>query len=655
MSMNRAAQKMIEKKFFYIILFLIAVTLSLLAPRAAVNVDEVLHHTHAKNVVNWYFTCGADTTCLHTPVTNLVYYSQSADNLTALIIRIFDIKDEYLVRQYAGAVFFLLLLFMSGLMAKSVSRSWTVSIVVILALFFMPRLTGQALGNLKDIPFAAGYMGGLLAILQFSKELPRPQWKTTIALALAIAFTVSVRAGGFILFAYLAMAVLFFLLVRPNPLQYLISLKPQMAGLIAKGMLILIVGYFAGLVFWPFALQDVLHHPLQGLAMMENYKVSIRQLFLGQLLWSTELPWFYLPLWLLISTPLFTLAGFALFLLLIPATYKRNPLQPPHYFGEALLIVSVIFPVIYVISIQSNLYSGIRQMLFILPPMAILAAMGVRTAYTLLAAKQNKIYASSFMGLFIILLIWPAKHQIQTFPVDYVYFNALAGGSKKAWGNFEYDYYFHALKKPAAFLVDLVHKKKTTEPVMVAINSNLFNYFEPHPDIAVQYTRYMERSSIDWDYGLFGVNYIHPHLLQNKLWQSEDIIKTWYHKGNPVAVLIERKDKSDFLGISEIKNVHLQEGIALLEYAIQRNPNNVWIYVYLARARFNSGDTSGSLQTIKRGKQIHPYYEPLLLLEAETLYKTGNITEARTVMYKLLSINPRYQPAEKLYLDMKYP
>lgn len=644
---------MVEKKFFHIILLFVALILFLLAPRAAVNVDEVLHHTHAKSVINWYATCGEDTTCLHTPETNLAYYSQSVDNMAALIIRVLNLNNEYLFRQYTGALFFILLLVFTGKMARMVSRSWTVAMVSILALVFMPRLAGQAFGNLKDIPFAAGYMCGLLALTTFYNELPRPRWRTTIALALAIAFTVSVRAGGFILFVYLGMAVLFFFVSRSKPLQYVTSIKPELPRLIAKGATIVIVGYFAGLLFWPFALQDVINHPLQGLAMMENYKVSIRQLFLGQLFWSTDFPWFYLPLWLLISTPLFTLSGFALYLFLTPALQNKRSLQSVEFFGETLLLISVIVPVIYVIAINANLYSGVRQMLFILPPMAILATMGVRTAYKLLAIKENKRYASIFIGLSTLLLLWPVKHQVMTFPVDYVYFNALAGGNKRAWGNYEYDYYFHAIKRPAQFLIKYIEENNPDEPVKVALNNNLFHYFDSQSNITVQYTRYMERSSIDWDYGLFGVNYIHPHLLKNDLWQSTDIIKTWHHKGNPVAVLIARNDKSDFFGISEINDVNLHEGITLLESAILHNPNNVWIYVYLARAQFASGDVLGALHTIKRIKEIHPYYEPLLLFEAEVLFKTGKIREAHTAMHKLLSINPRYRPAERLYLKIK--
>ena len=87
--MNRYANIYTARNAFFATLFFSAVVLAFLAPRAAVNVDEQLHYPHAKKVVNWYFTGGEDSSCLETPKTNLKYYGQSVDNITALVNRIF--------------------------------------------------------------------------------------------------------------------------------------------------------------------------------------------------------------------------------------------------------------------------------------------------------------------------------------------------------------------------------------------------------------------------------------------------------------------------------------------------------------------------------------------------------------------------------------
>ncbi len=636
------------KNAFWATLLIVAFALVFLAPKAAVNVDEQLHYPHAKKVVNWYFTGGKDQSCLHTPQTNLKYYGQSVDNFTALFNRVFQVENEFLVRHYTGGFFFWLLLFFSGLLAKRLTGSWKVAVFSVLALLFMPRLAGQAFGNLKDIPFATGYMAGLLMIVQFLKEFPRPQWRTAVLLGLAIAFTVSVRAGGFILFAYLGAGMLAFFVLKPFYLKQIVSTKPVFVRLLGQGAAILIIGYFAGLLFWPFALQNIFAHPLESLRVMEHYKVSIRQLFEGQMMWSTQLPWYYLPKWVLISTPVFVLAGFVLFLSFFFREIARKDHAPQQLFFEGLVLFSFAFPFLYVIAIESNLYSGVRQMLFILPPMALLSVWGVFRLVEFVREK-HKYSAYALSVFFLVLLVWPLKHQANTFPADYVYFNILGGGNQKAWGNYEYDYYFHGLKEGADYLTGITGEEEIT----VAMNSNLSNYFEQHPTVSYQYTRFPERSSADWDYGLFGVNYLHPYLLKNNLWQPAGIVKTFYHKGNPVAVLVKRTDKNDLNGISEIKNGNLDEGIALLERAVENDPNNGWLFVYLAKAKLADGDIAGFEHYVEKGKEVNPFLEPFFLLEATRLFDEGKHRESLQKLNALFEINPRYLPAKQLYEEVK--
>ena len=636
------------KNSFCATLILVAVGLAFLAPKAAVNVDEQLHYPHAKRVVNWYFTGGEDQSYLHTPETNLKYYGQSVDNFTALVNRVFHVQNEFLTRHFTGAFFFWLLLLITGLLARKISGSWQVALASVLALVFMPRLAGQAFGNLKDIPFAAGYMAGLLMTVQFLKELPRPKWSTTLLLGAAIAFTVSVRAGGFILFAYLGLSVLLFFILKPFYLKQIVSTKPVFVRLLGQGAVILAIGYFAGLLFWPYALQNIFVHPLESLRVMEQYKVSIRQLFEGEIFWSTQLPWYYLPKWMLISTPLFVLTGFALFVWFFFNEMVLQKEWTQKLIAEGFVLFCFAFPFFYVIAIDSNLYSGVRQLLFILPPLAIISVTGTYRFIKFLR-KKNKVAANIAFTGFLFLLVLPLKHQANTFPADYVYFNPLFGGNKKAWGSYEYDYYFHAAKKPVEEVIELAGESEIT----VAMNSNLSNYFDAHPNIRFKYTRFLERSSRDWDYGIFGINYLHPHLLKNNTWQPAGIVKTYYHRGNPVAVLIKRTDKTDFRGISEIKNGNLHEGKQLLEKAVGKEPHNVWLFVHLAQAELALGNSPEFERYLNQGKEIHPFFEPFFLLEATRLFNEGRIQESHAELKRLLEINPRYLPAKPLYEEIK--
>lgn len=637
--MNKIINILTARNVFFASMIFAAIVLAFLAPKAAVNVDEQLHYPHAKSVVNWYFTGGKDATCLDTPVTNLKYYGQSVDNATALINRVFSIENEFLTRHYIGAFFFWLLLLFIGLLGFQLSNSFWVAAISVVSVLLMPRIFGQAFGNLKDIPFTVGYLAGIIMIIRFLKELPKPTWRTSILLGLAIAFTSSVRIGGLILFAYLGLAIVVFLILKPFLLKHIVSTKLCLVRLLGQGIVILIIGYFAGLLFWPFALRDVFHHPLESLQVMEHYKVSIRQIFEGKFLWSTELPWYYFPKWLLISTPEFLFFGFAVFLTL----FFRNIQKPDNkqLFFELFVLFTLFFPIVYVISIGANLYSGVRQMIFVLPLFVVLSSVGMVRFFQSETKKMVKV----ILGLFFFgSMILPAKHQIATFPADYIYFNTVSGGNKNAWSNFEYDYYFHGIKKSSEYLIDLVGEEEVT----VATNCNLSNYFENTPNIKYQYSRFLERSSADWDYGLFGVNYIHPVLLKNGKWKSTEIIKTFYHKGNPMAVLLKRSNKNDLEGINKLTNGDLAEAKLLLEKSLVSDPNNVWLVVQLAKISMKENDFKSFIGYLQKGREIYPLYEPFYLLEAQFHYSGNEFNEAKTVLNELLEINPRYDKATAL-------
>lgn len=642
--MNKVIDILTARNVFIASLVLAAIVLALLAPKAAVNVDEMLHYPHAKKVVNWYFTKGVDQASLHSPVDNLQYYGQSVDNLSALINRVFSIENEFVTRHYLGAISFFFLLLFAALLGKELAGSYWISGLIVVSLMLTPRLFGQAFGNLKDIPFATGYVAGVYYIVRFLKQLPKVKWSTAINLGLAIAFTCSVRIGGLILFAYLGLGLITIILLKPFLLKYIVSTKPCFVRLLGQGLVIAFTGYFIGLLFWPYALQDVVRHPLESLSVMEHYKVSIKQIFEGNVIWSSQLPWDYLIKWIAISTPEFVLLGFIYFIAFL--TYKFSKPMNEQLYLELFVSFTFLFPVVYVIAIGANLYSGLRQMLFVVPIVLILSSMGVMNLLKSKLKNPIKIPALLVVGIFMVL---PLKHQASTFPVDYIYFNSISGGNKAAWSNYEYDYYFHGMKAATDFIVDEIGEEKA----IVAMNTQLPNYFEKLDNIDFKYTRYIERSSADWDYALMGVNYIHPFQLKHDTWQSPDVIKTFYHKGNPLVVVLKRTNKNDLKGLQDIKSQNWKEGEMLINAALKENPNNVWLYVNLAILELAQSNYKAFDALIEKGRTIHPRYEALYLLEAQKLYNQEKYDESYAVLNDLIKVNPRYRNAAPLLKQVK--
>ena len=98
--------------------------------------------------------------------------------------------------------------------------------------------------------------------------------------------------------------------------------------------------------------------------------------------------------------------------------------------------MAVVLPVGFLILQRATLYDGIRHVLFVIPMLAILAGLGLWALLPLLrrapvvAAVAGGAYVGGVVGTLAVL-----------HPLEYVAMNALAGGTRGAYGNFELDYW----------------------------------------------------------------------------------------------------------------------------------------------------------------------------------------------------------------------
>src|SRR5206468_12064716 len=105
-----------------------------------------------------------------------------------------------------------------------------------------------------------------------------------------------------------------------------------------------ILGYFASLIFWPYGLVAPFTHPFEALNVAEKFPIQIKILFDGKHISSTEVPWYYIPKWLLITTPLFGLIGLAYSISLISVMRNQKKLL-----SLAFLFFTLVFPIAYVV------------------------------------------------------------------------------------------------------------------------------------------------------------------------------------------------------------------------------------------------------------------------------------------------------------------
>lgn len=311
------------------------------------------------------------------------------------------------------------------------SRRWTSDLSALgVTLLFLsqPLLWGHSFINPKDIPFMAFFSGAVytgLRMIDIQRSSFRFDWNLMLA-AVLLGLTAAFRAVG--------------------PLAGLIVLGYGAYVLRGRsiGLGAIYVGSAAVTTYlsWPYLWSGVVAHYFESISTMAEFPFSTQILFQGHLYMADTLPWSYYPTFLAIqlSEPALLLIGlgFVGSLLLL---FKERTLGP-----LPLVAAWFLAPAIYIVGSRSPLYDNARQLLFLLPPLFILAGVALERLFTLL--PQPAIRGAILLGAALpgILL------SIRLHPYEYVYYNILTGGTGGAYRQYELDYWGTSFKEVTEYL-----------------------------------------------------------------------------------------------------------------------------------------------------------------------------------------------------------
>jgi hypothetical protein len=305
-------------------------------------------------------------------------------------------------------------------------------------LLAMPHYVGHSMNNAKDLPFAVLMFAALYYIVTLKPKYPYLPWGHAAKLAAAIALAINVRSMGLVLLGYAGLGLLVALIAaRERSL-------PRLAATGGRFAATALAAVVCGTIFWPWAQQQPLVRPFEAFFLASGFNWGNPSLFAGRNVPAAELPWYYLPTWLLISIPPVVLAGAALSLMrLRPASTRsrREPVEAQEYAGSrvrlAALWAFVLIPATMVIVRGLTLYDGIRHMFFIVPPIAVIAAAG----WDLALASSMRGVAAIAGVLLAVGLAEPYVFQVRNHPNQIAYFSPAIGGPRGAFGRFDMDYW----------------------------------------------------------------------------------------------------------------------------------------------------------------------------------------------------------------------
>ena len=707
-----------NKKNLWFWLFL-GITLATLVALPVMSLDagnsgdeDGFHVIQGRHVVDFYETHGKDTTCL----SYLQTYPSSPDVIAEFFNRKFGVEDINITRHIFNSLLGWLSILAVGLIACQIG-GFRAGFFAVLLLFFSPHFVGHAFNNLKDIPLASAVIMAIYGMFLFFKQFPKVKWYTFVILILSIAFAVSVRVGGLILVGYFGLFGFVYLVrilvdrwlanrqrnvpvkqIGKKPIKKVKTKQkftPSFGKLFIRmlwmGVVICVVGYFVGILLWPFALKGPITNVIASYYSMAHFESLIRQLFEGTFIYSDGLPWYYLPKLILLNSPIAVFIGAIIYFFF--GMFKKD-----NWFYAGALWFAFLFPLVWIIYTDANVYCGWRHVLFCYPPLAALAGLGfsglVSWAVRILKAEKPEPTAEAegaeptpeaakprliriginVLGTALVLglLANPIRHTIVNHPYEYVFFNKAFGGMDNAYGNYELDYYYHTTRAACEWLQENVLPPVTVEKdslykpadkILVATwHMASVDYFlrKDTARFAIKFSRWDKLAESDWDYGIFPITGIDPGELKNKAsFPPVNCVHTIEVDGYPICFIVRHENKSDLLARLNYNELvkyrrldqHGQQLVertkALLSDAYNYNPYNR----SLLTNYMEFYEAIGQMDSVKKYADLKlqclPRDEIATFYKGYYYHRTGDDDKAIQIYRDCIKLNCKYSAAYK--------
>jgi hypothetical protein len=399
--------------------------------------DEPLHNWYGNLILDHSPSFFRDKDPLHWD--DIYFYGAAFDMAAAAIYRVCSL-GTYETRHLLNGLVGVLGVVGCWKLARAIGGA-RAGFLAALFLLITPKYYGQMFNNPKDIPLAVGVVWGTYYLVRLVPALPRPPLQFVAKLGAVIGLTMGVRVGGFLLVCYLSM-----LLAVSAVWQTAARRRPWLlvefgwTSLWRMLLPVVLVAYPIMLICWPWAQTDPLVIPLSALAHFSHFYYSLGTLFAGRLVPAFDVPWAYLPTYILLALPELVLV----LLLCAPISVGIGLWRSRFHIGREDALVcflvgfGIIFPIAYAIAVKATLYDGMRHFTFVLPLIAVVAAL---VADDVLIRMKGFPYRSM---IYIALAVYYGIHlSIMTIlhPDQYVYYNAFVGGIKGAQRKFTLDYW----------------------------------------------------------------------------------------------------------------------------------------------------------------------------------------------------------------------
>lgn len=440
----------------YGLLALIAVFILCTFTQYGLSNDEPVQHEYGRLLLDFYRSGFVDQHAFH--YVNLYLYGGLFDLIAALLEKMlpYHVWD---IRHFLSAMFGLAGLLAVYKIATELAGT-RAGFLAVLLLSLTGAWTGAMFTHTKDIPFATCMAWALYYTMLAAECFPKIPRVLAIKLGIAIGCALGLRVGGGFAVIYLFLTLLYASLRTDYKLKTAYQFFDEGFAYLFP---IAIVAFVLMAIFWPWGVMSPTH-PFEAIRAFSHFSFDMATVVNGNVVNIGALPRTYLLDYLRVRLPeafLLGLVSFGIFGLV----HLKKPLSlfnPQKYVGYVAVVIAVVFPITFVLLTKPALYNGVRHFTFILPPLAVLAALGVEKFLLHFRAAF-----SPFILVFALLCLMTFIKLVQFHPYEYVVYNQFAGNTADLSKNWETDYWSSGMRETAQMLNKLDLPVKST-PYLVA-------------------------------------------------------------------------------------------------------------------------------------------------------------------------------------------
>jgi hypothetical protein len=417
--------------------------------------DEEVQSNYGEQVIRWYSTHFADRSAL--TYRDLKYYGGFFDAVAQSATRVspFGVLET---RHLANALFGVAGVIGTYKLGKYLAGPPS-GFLAALFLILTPVYYGHSFNNPKDIPFAALTVFAMVYLVRSVRHFPRVPVGLTARLGLALGFTLAIRVGGAVLVGYMGIAACLWLVSRYGSGRRRNAYQTRIPTPVARLALWFLgtcaIAYAVMLVWWPYAQVDPIRNPLRALRVEAQFPHIIPMLFEGKTIAYPDIPWYYVGKWFLITIPEFFLIALVVAASLAGAAIYRAARKRgggKQFIEYALLLISIVLPVVFAAATHANVYDGLRHFLFILPPLAVLAAAAI---VKLVGQPRTRVISVAVSAAVLLSMVLTIVDMARLHPYETIFFNRLFGrGVAEAARAFETDYWGNSYKEGVEWIVE---------------------------------------------------------------------------------------------------------------------------------------------------------------------------------------------------------